>query len=283
MAASAQSLRRASHDEAPCIARLSRELIEHGLAWSWTPVRVLRAIGEDATNVVVMPGRHDVIGFGIMHYGEDCAHLALLGVQRAHQRQGCGARLLDWLLAPALAAGIASVRVEARADNPAALAFYERYGFSQRATVSGYYQGRIDAVRLERRLSSGANPPLAAGIRIEREPGLALYRLAGALSAAQAIAQISTAITLARAQGVAKLLILAEEFAGIDTLSVFERFQIGALWAAAAGERMLLAVVTLPRLIDPQPSGVTVARHRGAQVDVFASEQAARAWLGQRP
>jgi ribosomal-protein-alanine N-acetyltransferase len=46
-------LRLASTRDAEPIAVLSRDLIEAGLGWSWTPARVRRAIDAADTNVLV--------------------------------------------------------------------------------------------------------------------------------------------------------------------------------------------------------------------------------------
>ena len=67
-----------------------------------------------------------------------------------------GKALLSWLEGSAITAGIEWIKVEARADNPRGIAFYERRGFRVQARVRGYYRGMIDAVQLEKRL---INPP----------------------------------------------------------------------------------------------------------------------------
>lgn len=141
-----------SHD-AQAIAGLSRHYIEHGLSWSWTPARVLQTIGDPAANVVVVEQRHRVLGFGIMQYGDETAHLALLAVYPTRRHLGLGARLLAWLEQSARVAGIRRVRLEARADNHSAIAFYRRLGFSQSGKIAGYYEGVVDAVQLEKRLA----------------------------------------------------------------------------------------------------------------------------------
>ena len=76
-------IRLALPGDAQNIAVLSRDHIEHGLAWSWNPSRILRAIHDTATNVAVVHERGCVLGFGIMQYGDTTAHLCLLGVQPA--------------------------------------------------------------------------------------------------------------------------------------------------------------------------------------------------------
>lgn len=142
---------------AGAIASMSRSYIEHGLGWSWTRLRVLRSIRDAATNVAVaVDDTGKLRGFGIMKYGDELAHLTLMAVEPAHRHQHLGARLLAWLEASAAAAGIARIRVEARADNANAIAFYQRQGFRELHTISGYYQGTIDAVRLEKTIGQAA-------------------------------------------------------------------------------------------------------------------------------
>ncbi len=144
-------IRLATRSEAGAIAQMSRDSIEFGLGWSWTPPRVLRAIRDPSTNVAVVVKRDRVCGFGIMQYGEDSAHLALLAVEPVRRHQGTGRRLVEWLEHSARGAGIAVIRLEARSDNRSAIAFYERLGYRRSGLLAGYYEGHFDAVQLEKR------------------------------------------------------------------------------------------------------------------------------------
>jgi ribosomal-protein-alanine N-acetyltransferase len=136
--------------DAPAIAHLSRTLIEAGLSWSWVPRRVAASIRHPETNVLVARARDRIAGFGIMRYGAEEAHLDLFAVDRPHQGQGIGHRLLEWLERPARVAGLARIVLEVRADNAGARAFYERLGYRTLERVPGYYQGREAAVRMGR-------------------------------------------------------------------------------------------------------------------------------------
>ena len=137
------------------IACMSRDFIEYGLGWSWTSERVRNAMRDPATNVAVILKQDRLCGFGIMHYGdEDTAHLALLAVHPARRHQGLGARLVAWLEQSARIAGLTRICLEARADNRSAIAFYRRLGYTDTGTVAGYYEGTIDALRLESKLFS---------------------------------------------------------------------------------------------------------------------------------
>lgn len=150
-------IRLANMGDAPAIAQMSRQYIEHGLGWSWNVYRVEAAIRSESTNVAVIHERDAVIGFAIMHYGERTAHLALLAVHSDYRKQGLASHLLSWLEKCADTAGIERIGVEARSDNPVAIAFYQSQGYVQLAKVVGYYRGVLDAVRLEKNLWATSN------------------------------------------------------------------------------------------------------------------------------
>ena len=63
-------------------------------------------------------------------------------------RCGIGRRLHEWLIEPARVAGIASMRLELRTDNAAALSLYRRLGFTETQLVPGYCEGHVAARRM---------------------------------------------------------------------------------------------------------------------------------------
>ena len=146
------SIRLATRTDSLQIARMSRDLIECGLGWSWTPLRVQRSIADVATNVAVASVRNEPVGFGIMKYHDDEAHLLLLAVQKACKRRGVGAALVAWLEKSARTAGVGQVYLEARAANAGARAFYRRLGYEEIQVVPGYYQGVEASVRMAKAL-----------------------------------------------------------------------------------------------------------------------------------
>jgi ribosomal-protein-alanine N-acetyltransferase len=150
------TLQLAHGNHAQAIALMSRERIEKGLAWSWTPRRVLRCIADPDTNVVVaLDSRGGLQGFAIMNYGDEQAHLSLLAVRSTQGRRGIGSALLRWLEATALAAGIGHITLEARAGNVAARAFYRRLGYREIQVVPGYYGGCEACVHITKHLQPG--------------------------------------------------------------------------------------------------------------------------------
>src|SRR5580693_3897139 len=135
------------------IAEMSRDLIEQGLTWSWTPLRVKHFISGAESSVVVARREGRIAAFAIMHFGDEVAHLNLLAVAAKHRRQGLGRQLMDWLTATAVEAGVFRINLELRSNNEQARIFYECLGFDQLGIVQGYYQGREAALRMSRHLA----------------------------------------------------------------------------------------------------------------------------------
>ena len=75
-------IRLATLADAEAIGEMSRDLIEHGLGWRWTPARIRHCLRDAATNVAVATAGDSerIAGFAIMRYKDDEAHLVLLGV-----------------------------------------------------------------------------------------------------------------------------------------------------------------------------------------------------------
>jgi ribosomal-protein-alanine N-acetyltransferase len=149
----------ARRSDAAVIATLSRDLIESGLEWTWTRERVASSIGRADTIVAVAREANRIAGFGIMRYGEDQAHLDLLGVDRLYRRAGLGRRLVEWLEKPALLAGLSTVLLEVRASNHGARTFYRGLGYRATMEIAGYYQGRESAIRMSRELARQTGSP----------------------------------------------------------------------------------------------------------------------------
>jgi len=149
----ASEIRLALPQDAVRIATMSRDYVEDGLGWGWTPARVLRSIRDRATNAVVAECGADLAGFGIMKYLDDDAHLLLFAVKPEYRRRGVGSGLVTWLESTATTAGIELIFLETRATNAAAREFYAARGYRELATLPRYY-GSEDAVRIGKDLGS---------------------------------------------------------------------------------------------------------------------------------
>ena len=142
----------ATPKDAEHIASMSRDLIEQGLRWSWTSSRVERHITDRNCSVVVARSDRRLVGFAITRFAEETAHLNLLAVKPEWRRQGCGRRLIDWLIASADAAGIRRIDLELRSGNLGARAFYESLRFKAGGERAHYYGGVETALTMSRYL-----------------------------------------------------------------------------------------------------------------------------------
>lgn len=153
MASSDLTLRLARLSEATIIGQLSRDLIEYGLRWRWTPKRIAASIRAPNVNVLVACIHQNIAGFAIMHYGDDDAHLDLLAVTPPYRQLGIGRQLIQWLEKCAVVGGIFNIALEVRERNEGAQLFYKRLGYHPLVHLPGYYQGVEAAIRMGRDLS----------------------------------------------------------------------------------------------------------------------------------
>ena len=158
MTAAKISLRLALPADAPAIAVMSRDLIETGLGWSWTPARVARSIKNRDTSALAACDGQQVVGFAIMHFGDDRGRLNLLAVHPRYQGGGLGRRMTQWLEESALVAGIEVIELELRRSNVGARKFYERLGYRSAGVVARYYRGEEDALRMARDIRRTVGP-----------------------------------------------------------------------------------------------------------------------------
>jgi ribosomal protein S18 acetylase RimI-like enzyme len=151
--------------DAPRLAAMSHSLIEGGLRPTWTASRIGWHIRNPDSVVLtakagaVSFGAPVVVGFAIMRYGDDMAHLNLLAVDPVHRRRGVARQLIRWLEETAETAGTFVIGLELRASNESALQFYKKLGYHELDRVSGYYQGVEPAIRMSRDVRMrGLNP-----------------------------------------------------------------------------------------------------------------------------
>ena len=153
------AVRLATSRDAPGIAGLSRDEVEHDLIWRYRPERIVALLRAAEVNVVVVDGPRQltgvaIAGFGIMEYRQDSAHLVLLAVHPRARRQGIARRLVGWLEQVALDAGLRQVSVECRWHSSAARGFYAALGYREVARLPGYYDRIEDGLRLSRTIGA---------------------------------------------------------------------------------------------------------------------------------
>ncbi len=134
------------------LARLSRRLVEAGLAPAWTEERLERVLRSEEGQVLSLRRGHGVVGGAVLELEGSTAHLSLLVVDPQVQRQGLGRALLECCEQRAREAGCAQLRLEVREGNRQAIAFYRQCGYAQTHERAGYYGAKESALCFSRAL-----------------------------------------------------------------------------------------------------------------------------------
>jgi len=142
----------ATHADAALIADMSSRLVEHGLPRSWRTPRVVRHIGRRDNVVIKTVSESTMLGFAIMSFADDAAHLNLLAVEPPYRRLSIARDMVEWLERSAVCAGTFFVSLEVRADNRDAIRFYRSLGYDETDIIAGYYSGIEDAIVFARDL-----------------------------------------------------------------------------------------------------------------------------------
>lgn len=117
-------------------------------AFPWSEKTFASNQGERYLNFRLMAGEV-MAAFAITQVVLDEATLFNIAVDPAWQRQGLGRQLLEHLIQALEERGVATLWLEVRASNTAAIALYESLGFNEATIRRNYYptaQGREDAI-----------------------------------------------------------------------------------------------------------------------------------------
>jgi ribosomal-protein-alanine N-acetyltransferase len=101
-----------------------------------------RQLREGASCWVMVDGEA-VIGFGIVAFVRDWAHIMNMCVAPEYRRRGLGWRIMLHLLGVVSQRRCRAVWLEVRPTNRPAIVLYRRLGFRIRQVRKGYYRNRI--------------------------------------------------------------------------------------------------------------------------------------------
>lgn len=145
-------MRTLAMSEADLAAVAALEASLQAFPWSTANFADSLAAGHDAR---VLRAGDQLLGFSVVMTVLDEAHLLNVGIARAHQGQGHGARLLERIIGDARAAGARRLLLEVRPSNRQAVDFYRHFGFHQIGLRRAYYPaplGREDALVFDKDL-----------------------------------------------------------------------------------------------------------------------------------
>ena len=142
----------------PGVSRLERT----GQPFPW-PLWCFRTQLRKGASCWVLEQGKEIIGFGIVAFAADSAHIMNMSVAPEHRRRGMGRRILLHLLAVARQRHSRRAWLEVRPTNRAAILLYRKLGFRTRQIRKGYYlarTGRQKALVMARPLRSSVNKTL---------------------------------------------------------------------------------------------------------------------------
>lgn len=103
-------------------------------------------------------GGEQLVGYGGLAISAPQCDLQTLVVAPDARGNGIGERLLVELLATAAARHCTVCHLEVRSDNDAAIALYEKHGFTPISRRVGYYGGEVDAIVMTAVVSANTAP-----------------------------------------------------------------------------------------------------------------------------
>ena len=160
-----REIRLATADDAVKIGNMGRKTIQDSLDWSWSPSYVLGKIQSNDTNVVVATDDGKIIGFAMMKYTLNHAHLLLLAVPVKKSQLGVGDDMVDWLEKIALLGGTTFVYAETHLKDIEAREFYHRLGYKSVQHIPRYYHGKETAIRFAKELRASSVPFLNSSVK----------------------------------------------------------------------------------------------------------------------
>lgn len=108
-----------------------------------------RHLVSETALVLVAATEHQLLGSAVLFFRKhsQSARLYSLATEPAARGRGLGRALLDAAINAAHQRGCSALHLEVRMDNSAAVALYERAGFSRSGCYNRYYEDGADAWR----------------------------------------------------------------------------------------------------------------------------------------
>lgn len=147
-------IRRARIDDLPSILRIERKSFDRD---AWDREIFLDYLHRSANSVflvAVIDGAaaidRKVIGYALALHGKTRAEIHSIAVAPAERGRGVAVALLKRILASLRQRGFATVSLDVRLENKAAIGLYRKLGFERVRRVNGYYEDGAPAWRMRR-------------------------------------------------------------------------------------------------------------------------------------
>lgn len=139
-------IREMSADDLEAVLELERSAHPH----PWSVEQFRRELANPAAHIALMEHDGDVAGFLCWWLVAGEAEIHNVVTASFFQRRGIARRLLEHVLAAAVAAGANRALLEVRVGNAAAIALYRAFGFTDCGIRRRYYANGEDALLMEK-------------------------------------------------------------------------------------------------------------------------------------
>jgi hypothetical protein len=114
---------------------------------------------------------------------------------------------------------------------------------------------------------------------LDERARFALFTLSGPFAISPGVQLIAEAIAAATARDIRGLVVDIRGIEGVASPGVGARHEFARTWAAVAGPRLRVAMVSRPEFIDPEKFGMVAARNFGLIANIFETQAEAVYWL----
>lgn len=156
------AIRPAVPDDFDELFALDQSCFSQGIAWSKAELAYFLRYPGNFSLVVEEDGIPGIAGFAIAgierRRGLPIGRLITIDVRTHCRRRGVGQMLMNAVEDRLRAADAQAIQLEVAVNNGVAQEFYGHHGFLRTGRIPGYYQGRLDAYVMEKRLKPLHSP-----------------------------------------------------------------------------------------------------------------------------
>jgi len=125
----------------------------------WSTESFLQTLTRGDIHAAILMCHDDPIGFYVVSVQTDQAEILSLGIIPTHQRKGFGRYMMMHILSLQKSTPIKSFFLDVRSDNMAAIALYEKVGFTPCGRRKAYYtlldNSEVDAILMKMPVCDG--------------------------------------------------------------------------------------------------------------------------------
>jgi ribosomal-protein-alanine N-acetyltransferase len=155
------TLRHFRKDDFEHLWAIDQECFAPGIAYS--KAELMHYIRRQSAFTIVAENGGHIAAFVIGECVKQSGHLITLDVREPFRRQGLGSQLMLAAEARLMESGRLTVFLETAVNNFAAIAFYKRHEYVVLKTLPRYYEGKLDALLMGKKLEGVGRPAWLAG------------------------------------------------------------------------------------------------------------------------